>query len=126
MFRIIRTPGIRAIAPEKDKVLIYDKNGYIAGMHSLVPITASADSSKFDYTKSGYYQKTTIDSIEYWMTTAYFLDPSQICSQGRSEQEFKSEGTIQKLFIQTGPLVSDLYEAPLTEELAMKVQRFLN
>ena len=89
-------------------------------MHSLVPITASADSNQFDYPKSGYYRKTTIDSIEYWMTTAYFLDPNQICSKGRTVQEFKSEGTIRKLIFQIGPLVSDLYEAPLSEELAMK------
>ena len=117
----VRTPGIQALSPDKDKVLIYDKNGYIAGLQSLVPVTAAADSSQFDYSQSGYYQKITIHSIEYWMTTAFFMDPNLICSKGRSDQEFRSEGTVQKLFFQNGPLLSDLYEAPLTEDLAKKV-----
>ena len=70
------------ISPEKDKILIFDVNGFIAGMNSIFP-TSAKKASGYDYNKSGWYRIVTINSIEYYMTTAYFMNPSKICIEGR-------------------------------------------
>ena len=41
-----------------------------------------------------------------YLTTMYFVDPSIICAGGRSQEQFDSQGTGDRLVIQVGALVS--------------------
>lgn len=109
-------PGQRYISPLKDKIVIFDVNGIIAGMHSIFP--KSAAKATIDYTTLGYYREVTIDSIQYYMTTAYFIEPSTICSTGRTETQLKSQGTLSKLYFQNGQTIEQLLKAPLLENEA--------
>ena len=111
-------PGYRLVSPELDKVLIYDKNGHIAGMHSIVPVSAT-NPDLYDYTKSGWYRNTTIVDVDYYMTTAYFIHPTKICNEGRTAEEVDVEGTLSsQLYFQVGETIDDLLEAPMTFDQA--------
>ena len=80
-------------------------------MHSIFPVSAGAENrSVFDYTKSGWYRRTSIDDVEYYMTTAYFMNPSEVSKVGRTIEDVDSE-TVRQLFFQ----VNDHFvEAPMT------------
>merc|ERR1712018_1070784 len=86
-------PGVR-YAPVKDNgpdmVVIYDVNGFIAGMHSVVLKKYSSGNWQSDST---WYRTETIFGEEAYLTTAYFVNPDVICSTGRSQSEFDVEGT---------------------------------
>ena len=58
-------------------VLIYDVNGFIAGMNSVVlKKYMTADWIPSD---SKWYRHEIIFGEEAYLTTAYFVDPSLIC-----------------------------------------------
>jgi len=75
-------------------VLLFDVNGYIAGMQT--------SESKTLFTPPpgmlGF-----VDDGPFWTQTAYFVDPSIICTTGRTKSDFDSQGTGTGLWIQTGP-----------------------
>jgi charged multivesicular body protein 7 len=91
-------------------VLLFDKNGIIAG------IQTSALKSKFTpdpKSKDKYF----IDDGDYWTMTAYFVDPSTICSQGRTKDDLKSQGTGTGLWLQYGNnAITNSMNIPLKEE----------
>ena len=55
--------------------------------------------------------------MEAFLTTAYFVDPSVICT-GRTQEEFDMECTGNRLLFQNGPTSADTIKAPLTIEEA--------
>ena len=55
--------------------------------------------------------------MEAYLTTAYFVDPSVICT-GRTQEEFDMEGTGNRLLFQNGPTSADTIKAPLTVDEA--------
>lgn len=86
--------------------LLFDRNGYIAG------IQTSVAKSLFKPAHMNY-----VDDGEYWTLTAYFIDPSLICGEGRTQEEFEKTGTGTGLWIQQGPKpISDVYNVPLKEK----------
>eukprot|EP00058_Branchiostoma_floridae_P022837 XP_002608327.1 hypothetical protein BRAFLDRAFT_125499 [Branchiostoma floridae] len=93
--------------------LLFDKNGYIAGLQMGV--------RKNELPPDGSIppQQVTPPWIEdtdqdMWLLTAYFIQPSDICSDGRTEAEYQEEGTGTDLYIQTGPNpTSDIMAIPL-------------
>jgi len=104
-------PGIR-MAPIKDNgpdmVLIFDANGFIAGMHSVVLKRFASANWQSD---SPWYRNDILFGEEGYLTTVYFVDPSVICS-GRTQEEFDSQGTGQLLLFQNGPTPMDTIKAP--------------
>ena len=108
--------GNRYAPPEDDKemIIIFDVNGFIAGMHSVVPVKHTQP--EFDFAASKWYRKDTVLGEEAYVTTAYFVDPSVICGSGRSQAEFDVEGTGNRLLFQNGPSSSDVITAPMTLE----------
>ena len=107
-------PGNRYTDPEMHMVLIYDVNGFIAGMHSVVD-KSKTEGNPFDFANNKWYRTDTINGVEAYVTTAYFVDPAVICT-GRSQGEFDQEGTGNRLLFQNGPTSSDTVSAPLTIE----------
>lgn len=86
-------PGSRyALANEEygaNMVLIYDVNGFIAGMHSVLLKKYSSGNWQSD---SPWYRSDTIFGEDAYLTTAYFVNPDVICT-GRTQSEFDVEGT---------------------------------
>jgi len=109
----ISFPGIRYAPPERengpDMILIYDVNGFIAGMHSVVLKKFSTDDWQLG---SKWYRLDTLFGEEAYLSTAYFVDPALICT-GRTQDQFDSEGTGNRLLFQNGPSTSDTIAAPL-------------
>ena len=60
-FVLCRYPGFHFIPPKENPefTLIYDKNGFIAGMQSLVSQTA--DTSHYDFENADWYEKDEIE-----------------------------------------------------------------
>ena len=100
------------VPPEADPemVLIFDVNGFIAGMHSVV--AKKFVSAGFDFGASKWYR--SVDALDAWVTTAYFVDPAIICQGGRSQAEFDMEGTGNRVWFQNGPTTADVQNTPLT------------
>ena len=61
--------------------MIYDVNGFIAGMHSVIS-KESADESPFEFEKSAWYRIDESLGYEAFVTTAFFVDPATICEGG--------------------------------------------
>lgn len=57
-------------------VIIYDKDGKMAGAQSLLP---SNSFQGWDCSENEFYTKDTIDNEEFCVTTIYFRDPATIC-----------------------------------------------
>ncbi|XP_019646316.1 PREDICTED: uncharacterized protein LOC109486851 [Branchiostoma belcheri] len=82
--------------------LLFDKNGYIAGLQMGVK------KSELPPDGSVPPRQVTPPWIEdrnnnMVLLTAYFIQPSDICRDGRTETEYEEEGTGTDLYIQTGP-----------------------
>ncbi|GFO02762.1 hypothetical protein PoB_002926700 [Plakobranchus ocellatus] len=91
--------------------LLYDVRGKIAG------IQAGVLRSLFDTT--GYPSQNirppfVLDGQENnrYVITAYFTDPSKICTEGRTDEQFDEEGTGDNLWIQIGEDPSTLMAIP--------------
>ncbi|CAL1533127.1 unnamed protein product [Lymnaea stagnalis] len=75
-------------------VLLYDIHGFIAGIQTTVP----KDQGR-NYPKPPIEPPFVSDGNR-WVISAYFVDPSTICTKGRTVQEFNAEGTGTNLYIQ--------------------------
>lgn len=102
-----------AYAKDEDYALtlLYDIKGYIAGIQIGV--------TQEQYEKTGYpstkIQPPFVHSEERYVLTAYFTDPSRICTRGRTQQQFETEGTGTDLWIQTGNRPTDVTRIPKKE-----------
>ena len=131
-------------------VVVYDVNGFIAGMQSIV--FKKFIQGPYDFAGSNWYhsdnvlgkaiesritiqeshsiiQQSNFDLGEdAYLTTAYFIDPSSICQGGRDQAAFDVEGTGNRLWFQNGPTIKDMHVAPLTvaEADANVSETFLN
>jgi len=91
-------------------MLLFDKNGFIAGIQTSVPKTTLTPSSYLT-------NHPVVDDGNYWTITAYFVDPTKICTTGRTSQQFDQEGTGTGLWFQNGTNpMTDLIKIPLLEE----------
>jgi charged multivesicular body protein 7 len=82
-------------------ILLFDKNGYIAGMQTAVPAESGWVPSD-DIIGKYVLNDTTVDPMGVYTLTAYFVEPTTICSTGRNSSQFKMDGTGTDLYIQTG------------------------
>ena len=85
-------PGNRYAPPEVEKelLIIFDTNGFIGGMHSVVP--KEYTSSQYDFAASQWYRQDQVLGSEVYLTTAYFVDPALICGSGRTQADFEAQG----------------------------------
>jgi len=90
-------------------ILLFDKNGIIAGIQSAAP--------KSEFTPESGLLKYYIDDGDYWTLTAYFVDPSTICTQGRTPDDLQKQGTGTGLWLQYGPnAIKDSVNIPNAEK----------
>jgi len=111
-------PGARYAPPgdNPEMVLIFDVNGFIAGMHSVV--AKKFVGGPFDIAGSIWYRSDNVLGNDVYLTTAYFVDPELICGNGRDKSSFDASGTGDRLLFQNGPTFNDVYVSPLTIEAA--------
>jgi len=90
--------------------LLFDINGIIAGIQTSI---LKANFTPPAYLVGRYY----IDDGDYYTLSAYFVDPSTICTSGRTSDELKTEGTGTGLWLQNGPdPIKDSVLAPYLED----------
>ena len=58
--------------------------------------------------------------FQVYYLTAYFVEPSTICTTGRTEADYESQGTGYMIALQNGPTPSDIEVIPLTMEEAQE------
>jgi charged multivesicular body protein 7 len=75
-------------------VLLYDKNGFIAGIQNSPKAS--------EYTPATPQIGPILKDGDYWTLTAYFVDPKIICATGRTQAQFDQEGTGTDLKLQVG------------------------
>ena len=95
-------------------IAIYDVQGYIAGMQSVV--SKKFDTSQYDFENSGWYKKGTVLGEDVYLLTVYFTDPTKICSKGRSAKDFENQGIGNVLWFEKTD--GSLVQAPLTMDKA--------
>merc|ERR1712027_27815 len=111
--------GHRFVNPEDDSiVLIYDDAGYIAGSQSVV-LEQFVDPTAM--AKQPAYQMDSWFDTPAYMTAIYFVDPEIICNGGRSQAQFDSQGTGDRLVVQIGATATsdNLLPLPLTKDAAL-------
>jgi len=75
-------------------ILLFDVNGYIAGIQ-----TSFKDNQKNGYPKPNNRPPFVKDGDRVTLS-AYFVDPSIICTTGRTEKEIETQGTGTNLYLQ--------------------------
>jgi hypothetical protein len=98
---------------EPSLVLLFDEAGYIAGVQSVF-LDSAADSAFSDHHHAAYTEGTFFEE-KAWFTTAYFVDPAYICAGGRTEDQWNSQGTGDRLWIQVGETPDNFVKIPLTQ-----------
>ncbi|CAF1451014.1 unnamed protein product [Rotaria sordida] len=96
-------------------ILIFDKQGTIAGVQMAIP-TSMITEKTFKFLSQRMFNRDNIVGIDVYILTAYFVDPSTICTSGRDATGLKNEGTGTGLWLQNGTNpISDSVQAPLYE-----------
>jgi charged multivesicular body protein 7 len=86
--------GVRYWVPnDPSLVLLFDINGYIAGMQTMIPAS--------DWTPEKGTGAPAFNLYNgFYTLTAYFVDPSTVCGPGRTADQFGAQGTGYGLWMQ--------------------------
>lgn len=118
-----RFNGFQYIVPGDITVgLLFDVNGTIAGIQALFNKNTleTQPGNTVNYTAlSSMYQTFSLNGTESYVLTAYFVDPSIICTTGRDPSQVPVEGTGTGLWIQVGPSGTDVEKVPDTRAEAI-------
>jgi len=104
--------GIRYYDSTSDPALtlLFDVAGYIAGIQTSIPKTSYTPSKQ-------NLGNAFVDDGLYWTLTAYFVDPSIICTTGRTAAQFAAQGTGDRLVIMNGTVANaaNMLTIPMTQ-----------
>ncbi|GFS09003.1 hypothetical protein ElyMa_006609900 [Elysia marginata] len=98
--------------------LLYDVNGFIAGIQAGVPLPpTNCRPGAITYPGASVQPPFNLDGITNtrYVITAYFTDPSNICTVGRNQTEFDEQGTGDALWLQTGAHPTDVTRIPMQQ-----------
>jgi len=112
--------GYRYVVPgDHSLVLMYDVQGTISGLQMLLPHDEILPNNTFRFFDVPHFTNGTIDDRDYFILTAYFVEPAEICSTGRNETDLIDEGTGRGAWIQIGDTPSKLLPIPDLREEAL-------
>jgi len=98
---------------EQGMALLFDVQGTIAGIQQILYKNQLSANNKFSFDKVPAYNPDTLNGEEVYVITAYFVDPSTICTSGRSASDLNgASGTGTLTQIQTGPTPASLKVLP--------------
>jgi charged multivesicular body protein 7 len=103
-------------------MVLFDKNGKIAGLQAGIPKTQSATYPEPQNAKYHVFNEET----NMWVITAYFVNPATICTTGRTDDEFETEGTGTQLSFQNGPTATSLMTVPMEESEVTTTTNFIH
>ncbi|KAK3609730.1 hypothetical protein CHS0354_011422 [Potamilus streckersoni] len=95
-------------------MLLYDVNGYIAGIQIGITKDMKTGSGE-NYPFERQVNAPFVDDGDFYVITAYFIDPAIVCTIGRTQSEFSSQGTGEYLRIQNGTHPTDVITVPTRE-----------
>lgn len=73
----------------------------------------------YKFSAQKMFNRDTIAGVDVYILTAYFVDPSTICTSGRDASRLKNEGTGTGLWLQNGTNpIKDSFSVPLYENAA--------
>ncbi|XP_074660042.1 uncharacterized protein LOC141912629 [Tubulanus polymorphus] len=100
-------------------MLLFDKNGFIAGIQSGVP----KNSDPVFPSPQLKFKGMLVEESDKYTQTFYFTHPDTICSTGRTRADYDRDGTGKTLFMQMGPNPStDLKQIPYLQADMDKTQ----
>lgn len=114
--------GIPLTNPEdKALVALYDRNGIIAGVQAYLPVDeVKTQGNVLQYSRVPMINKVELGGRQFYVVTAYFMQPDSICTHGRSKSEMRREGTATGLWFQNGPKPTELVRAPTVRREAIQ------
>ncbi|GFN79310.1 hypothetical protein PoB_000581600 [Plakobranchus ocellatus] len=95
--------------------LLFDKNDYIAGIQTAIRVS---EEQKTGFPPKSLRPPFVLDGKDNdrYVISAYFTDPSKICTEGRSKEQFEEEGTGENLWIQTGSSPSEVMKVAKNQD----------
>jgi len=108
-------PGKRYMVPgDPAVVLIFDVNGYIAGMQTMIP---ASDYTPIPGTGASAYTKYPAGGVDYYVLTVFYVDPAIVCKPGRTPDQYNQQGTGDRLLLQIGQTLTgaDMLNIPMQE-----------
>ncbi|CAF0984312.1 unnamed protein product [Adineta steineri] len=82
-------------------ILLFDRQGTIAGIQMAFPRLLAKDEF-YSYDTQKLFNRETINNVDMYTITAYFIEPAKICTVGRTISSLEHEGTGTGLFFQNG------------------------
>ncbi len=99
-----RLPSVSryAIPSSPDLILLFDGNGFIAGVQTVALSGAVEGDAYFPYSSSPWYLEDSFFGDDAFLATSYFVDPAVTlasCDGGRTQEDFDAQGTGYGLFL---------------------------
>jgi len=68
-------------------------------------------------TRAKVFTKYPANGVDYWVVTAFFVDPAIVCKPGRTPDQYNQQGTGDRLLLQIGKTLtgSDVLNVPMQE-----------
>lgn len=121
--------GYRYMKPrEYATILLFDENGYIAGLQTAFPMSKVKKYFQDDeelgtigpFDNIPMFMQDKIGKEKVYTLTAYLVDPGSICWSGRTKDEFDIQGTGTGLFFQNGtnPIKDSIHIPMYQKELS--------
>jgi len=113
--------GFRYISKSGDQslILMYDVKGVIAGVQmNILKSEVEVANNPYKFNEISMFTSGKINGKDVFTTTAYFYEPSKICTEGRTEADLKKNGTATGLFFQDGATPATTIAVPLTRAAA--------
>jgi len=106
--------GFRYVQDGDDSLaLIYDVNGVIAGLQMMLPHSEIlTPNNTFNFGNVAFFTNETFRGAQYYILTAYLVDPSIICTTGRNESDLLTRGTGDGVWVQAAPQPTVFLQIP--------------
>jgi len=99
--------------------LLYDVQGTIAGIQMILDKPTIEANNDYHFSAVPIYNPDTINGQDVYVLTAYFVDPSTICTTGRASSDLTSTGTGNILQVQNGTTPDNLLLMPRNRATAI-------
>jgi len=91
-------------------VSLYDRNGVVAGLQAwFLQDDLLRKNPPYKFGESKMFREATLNGKKYFVLTAYFIRPSQICNRGRQPSDLDDEGTGKGLWFQIGDTPREMH-----------------